>query len=56
MLLSGGPTVVLQATMQVNSMCTAANGGALSTNGNGGSLTMQNGAPIRLVGGYAAGA
>ena len=54
-LLSGGPTVVLQATMQVNSSCTTANGGALSTNGSGGSLTMQNGAPIRLVGGYAAG-
>ena len=55
-LLSGGPTVVLQATMHVNSNCTAASGGALSTNGNGGSLTMQNSAPIRLVGGYAAGA
>jgi hypothetical protein len=55
-LLSGGPTVVLQATMHVNSTCTEANGGALSTNGNGGSLTMQNGYPIRLVGGYAAGA
>lgn len=54
-LLSGGPTVVLQATMQVNSTCTAANGGALSTNGSGGSLTMTNGAPIRVVGGYAAG-
>ena len=55
-LLSGGPTVTLQATMQVNSTCSAGNGGALSTNGNGGSLTMQNGAPIQLVGGYAAGA
>jgi len=55
-LLSGGPTVTLQATMHVNSTCTAANGGALSTNGNGGSLTMSNGSPIRLVGGYAAGA
>ena len=54
-LLSGGPTVVLQATMHVNSACSAANGGALSTNGSGGSLTMQNSAPIRLVGGYAAG-
>ena len=54
-LLSGGPTVVLQATMHVNSNCTTANGGALSTNGNGGSLTMQNGYPIKLVGGYAAG-
>jgi len=54
-LLSGGPTVVLQATMQVNSTCTAAHGGALSTNGSGGSLTMTNGSPIRLVGGYSAG-
>ncbi len=54
-LLSGGPTVTLQATMQVNSACAAANGGALSTNGSGGSLTMSNGSPIRLVGGYAAG-
>jgi len=54
-LMSGGPTVVLQATMQVNSSCTTANGGALSTNGSGGSLTMQNGYPIQLVGGYAAG-
>jgi Putative Flp pilus-assembly TadE/G-like len=54
-LLSGGPTVRLQATMQVNSGCTAANGGALGTNGNGGSLTMENGAPIRLHGGYNAG-
>jgi hypothetical protein len=55
-LLSGGPTVRLQATMQVNSGCTAANGGALGTNGNGGSLTMENGAPIRLHGGYNPGA
>jgi hypothetical protein len=54
-LLSGGPTVVLQATMQVNSSCTTVHGGALSTNGSGGSLTMTNGAPIRLVGGYSAG-
>jgi hypothetical protein len=55
-LLAGGPTVTLQATMQVNSSCTAANGGALGTNGNGGSLTMANAAPIRLVGGYSPGA
>jgi len=55
-LLSGGPTVTLQATMQVNSSCSAAAGGALGTNGNGGSLTMSNAAPIRLVGGYAPGA
>ena len=51
-LLSGGPTVTLQATMHVNSSCTAANGGGLATNGGAASLTMQNGAPIRIVGGY----
>ncbi|HEX7196154.1 MAG TPA: pilus assembly protein TadG-related protein, partial [Candidatus Limnocylindria bacterium] len=55
-LLAGGPTVTLQATMQVNSGCTAVHGGALGTNGNGGSLTMSNGAPIRLHGGYSPGA
>jgi hypothetical protein len=55
-MLSGGPTVTLQATMQVNSSCSAAAGGALGTNGNGGSLTMSNAGPIRLVGGYAPGA
>jgi hypothetical protein len=54
-LLSGGPTVTLQATMHINSTCTATNGGALSTNGSAATLTMQNGAPIRVVGGYAAG-
>ena len=51
-LLSGGPTVTLQATMHVNSSCTAAHGGALATNGSASALTMQNGAPIRIVGGY----
>jgi hypothetical protein len=38
--------------MQINSACTAASGGALGTNGSAASLTMQNGAPIRIVGGY----
>jgi hypothetical protein len=55
-LFSGGPTVTLQATMQVNSSCSAGSGGALATNGNGGSLTMSNASPIRLVGGYSPGA
>jgi hypothetical protein len=51
-LLSGGPTVTLQATMHINSACTAAAGGALATNGGAANLTMQNGAPIQMVGGY----
>jgi hypothetical protein len=54
-LLSGGPTVTLQATMHINSACTAASGGALSTNGSAANLTVQNGYPIQMVGGYAAG-
>jgi len=51
-LLSGGPTVTLEGSMQVNSSCTAADGGALATNGNASNLTVNNGAQIRLVGGY----
>ncbi|HET7677682.1 MAG TPA: pilus assembly protein TadG-related protein [Candidatus Limnocylindrales bacterium] len=52
-LLSGGPTVTLESTMHINSACSAAAGGALATNGNAASLTMSNGARIRIVGGYA---
>lgn len=55
-LLSGGPSVTLQAAMHVNSSCTAANGGALATNGSAASLTQASGHPINLVGGYAPGA
>ena len=52
-LLSGGPSVTLQGTVHANSACPAASGGALATNGNAATLTMQNGAQFRLVGGYA---
>jgi hypothetical protein len=52
-LLSGGPSVTLQGTVHANSACPAASGGALATNGNASNLTMQNGAELRLVGGYA---
>jgi Flp pilus assembly protein TadG len=51
-LLSGGPTVTLDGSMQVNSACTEANGGALATNGNASNLTMNNSATIRIVGQY----
>ncbi len=51
-LLSGGPTVIFDGSMQVNSTCSAVNGGALATNGNASTLTMNNNAKIRLVGGY----
>jgi hypothetical protein len=51
-LLSGGPTVVLDGSMQINSACAAGSGGALATNGNASNLTMNNGSKIRIVGGY----
>lgn len=54
-LLSGGPTVVLDGAMQVNSACPAENGGALATNGNAASLSMSTGEAIYLVGGYSPG-
>lgn len=52
-LFSGGPTVVLDSSMQINSACRAEEGGALATNGNATSLTMVNESRIRVVGGYA---
>ena len=51
--MGGGPTVVLEGSMQINSSCTAAAGGALYVNGNGGSLSLNGSATtIRIVGGY----
>ncbi len=52
LLLSGGPTVTLEGSVQVNSACPASSGGALATNGNASNLTMTNSSKIRLVGGY----
>ena len=54
-LLSGGPVITLQATMHLNSACTAASGGALATNGSAGSINMTGDAKVQMVGGYAAG-
>jgi hypothetical protein len=51
-LLSGGPTVRFDSAIYIDSRCTAANGGAFSTNGNSASLTMGAGAVIRIVGEY----
>jgi len=51
-MLSGGPTVRFDSAIYIDSSCTAANGGAFSTNGNSASLTMGNGALIRIVGEY----
>lgn len=52
-LLSGGPTVRFDSSIYINSACTSANGGALSTNGNATTLTLgSNGPSIRIVGEY----
>jgi hypothetical protein len=51
-LFSGGPTVLFDGSMQVDSACTATNGGALATNGNAATLTMATGRTISVVGGY----
>jgi hypothetical protein len=51
-LLSGGPTVQFDSAIYVDSSCSAANGGAMATNGNAASLTQGPGAIIRLVGEY----
>ncbi len=50
--LSGGPTVVFDSSIYIDSACTAANGGAFSTNGNSATLTQGSGATIRIVGEY----
>lgn len=51
-LLSGGPTVTFEGSLQVNSSCSAASGGALATNGNATTLTVAGGAVLRLAGEY----
>jgi Flp pilus assembly protein TadG len=55
-LFSGSNTIIFDGSVQVNSACTAADGGALSTNGNSANVVVNNGAKINLVGGYTPGA
>ena len=50
--LSGGPTVVFDSSIYIDSACTEVNGGAFSTNGNSASLTQGSGSSIRIVGEY----
>lgn len=52
MLLSGGPTVIFDGAVQIDSACPSSNGGGLGTNGNAATLTLNNGAVIKIVGGY----
>lgn len=52
MLLSGGPTLSFEGSLQVNSACPASEGGSLGTNGNSSSITFTNDAKALLGGGY----
>jgi Flp pilus assembly protein TadG len=51
-LISGGPTLLFDGSVYVNSTCTAAAGGALATNGNSATVTLASDRSIKLVGGY----
>ena len=55
-LFSGGPTVIMESAMHIDSGCLAGDGGALGTNGVAATLTMRSGAPIEIVGEYYPGA
>ena len=52
MLISGGPTVTFDGSVMIDSACTAANGGALGTNGSSATVTMASGKTINMVGSY----
>lgn len=54
-LISGGPTLQFDGSVMIDSACTAANGGALATNGSSATVTMGTGKTINMVGGYALG-
>jgi hypothetical protein len=55
-LLSGGPTVIFDSSIYIDSACARTNGGALSTNGNSATLQLGNNGPlIRITGEYAPG-
>jgi Flp pilus assembly protein TadG len=54
-LLSGGPTVVFDGSIQVDSACPASDNGAFGTNGNAATVTLNNGSSIRIVGGFSPG-
>ena len=51
-LISGGPTIHFGGSVQINSACPAANGGALATNGGAATVTFSGGRSLYMVGGY----
>ena len=51
-LFSGGPTVIFDGSLQIDSACPVSSGGALGANGNAATVTFPSGAVTRIVGGY----
>jgi hypothetical protein len=51
-LISGGPTINFGGSVFVDSACSAANGGALGTNGTAATVNFSTGKGLFLVGGY----
>lgn len=51
-LFSGGPTVVFEGSLYVNSSCPAGSGGALGTNGNSATVSFAGSTGAYVVGGF----
>ena len=54
-LISGGPTMHFGGSVQINSSCSAANGGALATNGSSATVSFSGSRSMYMVGGYSPG-
>jgi len=54
-LISGGPTLLFDGSVYVNSGCSSASGGALGTNGTSATISFGSGKRLHVVGGYNAG-
>lgn len=54
-LVSGGPTLVFDGSVYVNSACSSASGGAIGTNGASATISFGTGRGLHVVGGYNAG-
>jgi Flp pilus assembly protein TadG len=52
LLISGGPTIHFGGNVYVDSACSAANGGALATNGSSATISFSGGRQMYVVGGY----
>jgi putative Flp pilus-assembly TadE/G-like protein len=55
MLISGGPTIVFDGSVMIDSACAAASGGALAANGGSATVTLAAGKSLNMVGGYSLG-